>query len=43
VRVGAAIRYIEAYERITGSAFAANSEEPRRRIANNVLGLGSVE
>ncbi len=43
VRIGAAKRYIEAYERITGSAFAANSEEPRRRIANNVLGLGSVE
>jgi phosphoribosylaminoimidazole-succinocarboxamide synthase len=43
VRVGAAKRYIEAYERITGSAFAANSEEPRRRIANKLLGLGSVE
>ena len=43
VRVGAAKRYIEAYERITGQAFAANTEEPLRRIANNVLGLGSVE
>jgi phosphoribosylaminoimidazole-succinocarboxamide synthase len=43
VRVGAAKRYIEAYERITGEPFVANTEEPVRRIANNVLGLGSVE
>jgi phosphoribosylaminoimidazole-succinocarboxamide synthase len=43
VRVGAAKRYIEAYERITGTSFAANTEEPLRRISNNVLGLGSVE
>jgi phosphoribosylaminoimidazole-succinocarboxamide synthase len=43
VRVGAAKRYIEAYERITGERFAASTEEPLRRIANNVLGLGSVE
>ena len=43
VLIGAAKRYIEAYERITGTAFVADSEEPRRRIANNVLGLGSVE
>ena len=43
VRIGAAKRYIEAYERITGETFVANTEEPVRRIANNVLGLGSVE
>lgn len=43
VRVGAAKRYIEAYERITGEPFEPNTEEPLRRIANNVLGLGSVE
>ena len=43
VRVGAAKRYIEAYERITGEPFVPNTEEPVRRIANNVLGLGSVE
>jgi phosphoribosylaminoimidazole-succinocarboxamide synthase len=43
VRIGAAQRYIEAYERITGETFVANTEEPVRRIANNVLGLGSVE
>jgi phosphoribosylaminoimidazole-succinocarboxamide synthase len=43
VRAGAAKRYIEAYERITGEKFVANAEEPLRRIANNVLGLGSVE
>jgi phosphoribosylaminoimidazole-succinocarboxamide synthase len=43
VRVGAARRYIEAYERITGATFVPNTEEPIRRIANNVLGLSSVE
>ena len=43
VRVGAAKRYVEAYERITAESFVANTEEPLRRIANNVLGLGSVE
>jgi phosphoribosylaminoimidazole-succinocarboxamide synthase len=43
IRVGAAKRYIEAYERITGEPFVPNLEEPVRRIANNVLGLGSVE
>jgi phosphoribosylaminoimidazole-succinocarboxamide synthase len=40
VRVGAAKRYIEAYERITGATFAANTEEPIARIAKN-LNLGS--
>jgi phosphoribosylaminoimidazole-succinocarboxamide synthase len=43
VRVGAARRYIEAYERITGEPFVPDTGEPVRRIANNVLGLGSVE
>ena len=43
VRVGAAKRYIEAFERITSEAFVPNTEDPVRRIANNVLGLGSVE
>ena len=32
VRVGAAQRYIEAYERITGSTFTPNLEEPIARI-----------
>jgi phosphoribosylaminoimidazole-succinocarboxamide synthase len=43
VRVGAAKRYVEAYERITGEPFVPNTEDPLRRIANNVLGMGSVE
>jgi phosphoribosylaminoimidazole-succinocarboxamide synthase len=38
VRVGAAKRYIEAYERITGEAFVADMGEPASRIAKN-LGL----
>jgi phosphoribosylaminoimidazole-succinocarboxamide synthase len=38
VRVGAARRYIEAYERITGTTFEANTEPPLPRIAKN-LGL----
>jgi phosphoribosylaminoimidazole-succinocarboxamide synthase len=32
IRVGAAERYIAAYERITGEAFAANTEAPVARI-----------
>jgi len=39
VRVGAAKRYIEAFERITGEAFVPDTEEPLSRIARN-LGLG---
>ena len=39
VRVGAAKRYVEAYERITGEAFVPNTEPPLPRIAKN-LGLG---
>jgi phosphoribosylaminoimidazole-succinocarboxamide synthase len=41
VRVGAAKRYIEAYERITGEAFLADTQEPHARIAKN-LNLGST-
>ena len=38
VRVEAARRYIEAYETVTGRAFAADTEEPLPRIRRN-LGL----
>jgi phosphoribosylaminoimidazole-succinocarboxamide synthase len=38
VRVGAAKRYIEAYERITGQEFIPNTEPPLARIKAN-LGL----
>ncbi len=38
VRVGAAKRYIEAFERITGEAFTPDTEPPLARIARN-LGL----
>jgi phosphoribosylaminoimidazole-succinocarboxamide synthase len=38
VRVGAAERYIAAYEQITGEAFVPNTEPPLARIAKN-LGL----
>jgi phosphoribosylaminoimidazole-succinocarboxamide synthase len=38
VRIGAARRYIEAYERITSEPFVPNVEEPVARIAKN-LGL----
>jgi phosphoribosylaminoimidazole-succinocarboxamide synthase len=40
VRVGAAERYVAAYERITGEPFVPNTDPPLARIANN-LGLGS--
>jgi phosphoribosylaminoimidazole-succinocarboxamide synthase len=40
VRVGAARRYIEAYERITGEAFEPDVEPPLPRIAKN-LGVPS--
>jgi phosphoribosylaminoimidazole-succinocarboxamide synthase len=36
VRVGAAERYIEAYERITGEPFAPSTEPPLARIARNL-------
>lgn len=36
VRVGAAKRYIEAYERITGESFTPNTEPPLPRIARNL-------
>ena len=36
VRVGAAQRYIEAYERITGTAFSPNTEPPLPRIDANL-------
>ncbi|AKU96922.1 Phosphoribosylaminoimidazole-succinocarboxamide synthase [Labilithrix luteola] len=38
VRVGAAKRYIEAYERVTGETFQPNVDDPLPRIAKN-LGL----
>jgi phosphoribosylaminoimidazole-succinocarboxamide synthase len=38
VRIGAAKRYMEAFEKITGEAFAPNTEEPIARIARS-LGL----
>ena len=38
VRVGAAQRYIEAYERITGETFTPDTDPPLARIAKN-LGL----
>ena len=36
IRVGAAKRYIEAYERITGSAFVPDTEPPISRITRNL-------
>lgn len=36
IRVGAARRYIEAFERITGEAFTPNTELPLPRIAKNL-------
>jgi phosphoribosylaminoimidazole-succinocarboxamide synthase len=39
VRVGAAARYIDAFERITGETFEPNTEPPLARIAKN-LGIG---
>ncbi len=36
VRIGAAARYIEAYEQITGTAFEPNVEEPLPRIKKNL-------
>ncbi len=38
VRIGAAKRYIEAFERITGERFVPNTEEPVARIAKNLRG-----
>jgi phosphoribosylaminoimidazole-succinocarboxamide synthase len=40
VRVGAAKRYIEAFEKITGETFEPNTEPPLPRIAKN-LGLAT--
>jgi phosphoribosylaminoimidazole-succinocarboxamide synthase len=39
VRIGAALRYIEAYERITGETFVPDTAPPLARIRKN-LGLG---
>jgi phosphoribosylaminoimidazole-succinocarboxamide synthase len=36
VRIGAAKRYVEAFERITGEAFEPNTEPPLPRIAKNL-------
>jgi len=36
VRVGAALRYAEAYERITGTPFVPDTEEPLSRIRRNL-------
>src|SRR5579884_473598 len=40
VRVGAAERYVAAYEQITGEAFVPDTEPPLARIAKN-LGVGA--
>ena len=40
VRIGAAQRYMEAYERITGEAFVPDTDPPLTRIAKN-LGLSA--
>jgi phosphoribosylaminoimidazole-succinocarboxamide synthase len=40
VRLGAAMRYAEAFERITGTAFVPDRNPPLERIARN-LGVGS--
>ena len=40
VRIGAAKRYVEAFERITGETFVPDTDPPLARIAKN-LGLGS--
>jgi phosphoribosylaminoimidazole-succinocarboxamide synthase len=40
VRIGAAKRYVEAFERITGETFVPDLEDPLPRIAKN-LGLSS--
>ncbi len=39
VRLEAARRYIETYERMTGETFAPNLEPPQARVAHN-LGVG---
>ena len=39
VRIGAAKRYVEAFERITGQTFVPDTDPPLARIAKN-LGLG---
>jgi phosphoribosylaminoimidazole-succinocarboxamide synthase len=39
VRIGAAKRYIEAYERITGETFVPDTEPPLARIAKRLKGL----
>lgn len=36
VRIGAAKRYMEAYEKITGEPFTPNTEDPLPRIAKNL-------
>ncbi len=38
VRIGAALRYIDAFERITGERFAPNTEPPLARIQRNLGG-----
>jgi phosphoribosylaminoimidazole-succinocarboxamide synthase len=38
IRVGAALRYIEAFERITGEPFVPDTEPPLPRIARNLGG-----
>jgi phosphoribosylaminoimidazole-succinocarboxamide synthase len=40
VRIGAAQRYIAAYEQITGEPFVPDTRPPLARIANN-LGIGA--
>ncbi len=40
VRVGAALRYIEAYEKITGESFVPDTREPHARMRENLKKLG---
>jgi phosphoribosylaminoimidazole-succinocarboxamide synthase len=42
VRVGAAKRYIEAYEAITGEPFVADTSPPLPRLRKNLLSLGGT-
>ncbi len=42
VRVEAARRYIEAFEKITGTTFTPNMDDPATRIKRN-LGLTAAE
>jgi phosphoribosylaminoimidazole-succinocarboxamide synthase len=42
VRIGAALRYAHAFERITGASFEPNLEEPKPRMERNLRALTST-